>query len=167
MKSKRYTPKPLTISSVDTLILFLLNLLSMLMIFVIHRSNLLSGTVYWFYNKPTQSYKYKNIVQYIYIYNIISPGFRSKSRSYSFQLSLFCQHCTIASKINDTPKSVYLPISKLHSILAVANLLPHNNISQICYSGKISLQSAAVFLTFRHLWGYHLFCWWWYKIIFY
>ena len=33
------------------------------------------------------------------------------------------QICTIKSKINGTPKSVYLPISKLHSILAVANLL--------------------------------------------
>ena len=36
-----------------------------------------------------------------------------------------------------------LPISKLHSIFAVANLLAHNNISQICYCGQISLQSAA------------------------
>ena len=42
------------------------------------------------------------------------------------------------------PKGVYLPISKLDSILAVANLLAHNNISQICYWGEISLQSAAV-----------------------
>ena len=33
---------------------------------------------------------------------------------------------TIASKINDTPKGTYLPISKLHSILAVANLLAKN-----------------------------------------
>ena len=52
--------------------------------------------------------------------------------------------CTIASRINGTPKSVYLPISKLHSTLAVANLLAHNNISQFCYCGQISLQSAAV-----------------------
>ena len=29
-------------------------------------------------------------------------------------------------KINGTPKGVYLPISKLHSIVAVANLLAHN-----------------------------------------
>ena len=29
------------------------------------------------------------------------------------------------------PKGVYLPISKLHSILAVANLFAHNNVSQI------------------------------------
>ena len=28
------------------------------------------------------------------------------------------------------PKDVYLPISKPHSVLAVANLLAHNNISQ-------------------------------------
>ena len=38
---------------------------------------------------------------------------------------------TIASKIIVTPKTVYLPISKTHSILAVANLLAHNSISQI------------------------------------
>ena len=47
-----------------------------------------------------------------------------------------------------SPKSVYLPISKLHSILTVANLLAHNNISQICYCGQISLQSAAVNCSF-------------------
>ena len=40
------------------------------------------------------------------------------------------------------PKGVYLPISKLHSILALVNLLAHNNISQI------SLQSAAVNCSF-------------------
>ena len=45
------------------------------------------------------------------------------------------------------PKGIYLSISKQHSILAVANLLAHNNKSQICYCGQISLQSAAVFLT--------------------
>ena len=37
--------------------------------------------------------------------------------------------CTINSKINGTPKGVYLPISKLHSILAVPILLAHNNIT--------------------------------------
>ena len=37
---------------------------------------------------------------------------------------------TIASKINGTPKGVYFPISKLHSILAVANLLTHNNLKK-------------------------------------
>ena len=35
---------------------------------------------------------------------------------------------TINSKINGTPKGVYLPISKIHSILAVANLLEHSNL---------------------------------------
>ena len=39
--------------------------------------------------------------------------------------------CTIASKINVTPNGVYLPISKLHCTIAVANLLAHNNKSQI------------------------------------
>ena len=43
---------------------------------------------------------------------------------------------------------VYLPISKLYSILAVANLLAHNNISQICYCGQNSLQSAAINYSF-------------------
>ena len=52
--------------------------------------------------------------------------------------------CTIASKINITPEGVYLPISKLHSISAITNLLAHNNISETCYCGQISLQSAAV-----------------------
>ena len=36
---------------------------------------------------------------------------------------------TINSKINGTLKGVYLPISKLRWILAVANLLAHNNIT--------------------------------------
>ena len=56
-------------------------------------------------------------------------------------------HRTIASKINVTPKGVYLPISKVHSIFAVDNCLwrlAHNNINEICYCGQISLQSAAV-----------------------
>ena len=46
---------------------------------------------------------------------------------------------TIASKINITPIGVYLPVSKLHSILAVANLISH-----ICLSSQISLQITAV-----------------------
>ena len=60
---------------------------------------------------------------------------------------------TIDSKINVTPKGVYLPLSKLHAILAVANLLAHNNKSQICYCGQISLQSAAVNCSFPTLFG--------------
>ena len=39
---------------------------------------------------------------------------------------------TINSKINGTPKGVCLLIPKLHSILAVANLLAHNNL-WLCY----------------------------------
>ena len=62
-----------------------------------------------------------------------------------FKLS---NRCTIASKINGTPKAVHLPISKLQSILAITNLLTHNNISQICYCGQISLLSAAVNCSF-------------------
>ena len=45
------------------------------------------------------------------------------------------------------PKGVDLPISKLHSILPVENLLAHSNISQICCCGQISLQRAAVITT--------------------
>ena len=42
---------------------------------------------------------------------------------------------TIDSKINGIPpKGVYLPIPKLHSILAVANLLAHYNL-WLCYYG--------------------------------
>ena len=54
----------------------------------------------------------------------------------------------IASKINVTLIVVYLPISKQQSILAVANLLAHNNKSQICYCGQILLQRAAVNCSF-------------------
>ena len=45
---------------------------------------------------------------------------------------------TIASKISATPKGVYLPVSKLHSIIDVAN----------CYCGQISLHSTAVNCSF-------------------
>ena len=67
------------------------------------------------------------------------------------QTEYFCEgffSCVIASKINVTPKGVHLAISKLNSILAIANLLAHNNLSQICYCGQISLQSAAVNCSF-------------------
>ena len=71
---------------------------------------------------------------------------------------------TITSKINVTSKGVHLPVSKLHSILAVANLLAHNNTSQICYCGQISLQSAAGFLTVWHLWWVTLILLQWYTL---
>ena len=41
-----------------------------------------------------------------------------------------------------------LPISMLDSIFAVANLLAHNNISQVYYCGQISLGSAEVNCSF-------------------
>ena len=72
------------------------------------------------------------------LYTMLSYIFSQNNRTLS----------TIASKVNGTPKGVYLPISKLHSILAIANLLAHNNKSQICYCGQISLQSAAVNCSF-------------------
>ena len=46
------------------------------------------------------------------------------------------------------PKGVYLPISKLYSVFAVANLLAHNNKSQICYCGQIALESGSVNCSF-------------------
>ena len=46
-----------------------------------------------------------------------------------------------------------MPFSKLHSILATANLLAHNNKSQNCYCGQISLQSAAVNCSFSDTFG--------------
>ena len=55
------------------------------------------------------------------------------------------------------PKGVDLSISKLHSILAVANLLVHNNKSQICYCGQISLQSAAVNCSFTDTFGSNIY----------
>ena len=61
---------------------------------------------------------------------------------------ILCQKGIIASKINVTSEGIYLPISMVHLILALANLLAHNNIGQICYCGQISLQSAAVNCSF-------------------
>ena len=55
--------------------------------------------------------------------------------------------CIIASKIYGTAKYIR-SILKLHSILAVTNLLAHNSISQICYCDQISLQSNAVKCSF-------------------
>ena len=42
------------------------------------------------------------------------------------------------------PQKVFTCPFRSYSILAIANLLAHNNKSQICYCGQISLQSAAV-----------------------
>ena len=69
--------------------------------------------------------------------------------------------CTINSKINGTPKGVYLPISKLHSILAVGNLLAQNNIT-IGYYGQVNsirLKSSIVWKwASKNPRGCHLFC---------
>ena len=52
-----------------------------------------------------------------------------------------CEKRTMNNKINGTPKGVYLLISKLNSILAVANLLAHNNISYITISCYVQVNS--------------------------
>ena len=95
-----------------------------------------------------------------FIYPIFSFPHISFPQCESFNHRIMAQCCpteltqmplklfTVASKINVTPKGVCLPISKLHSIIAVANLLAHNKISQICYCSQISLQSAAVNCSF-------------------
>ena len=44
-------------------------------------------------------------------------------------------------------KCLLAPFEAIHSILPTANLLAHNNISQICYYSQISLQNGAAFLT--------------------
>ena len=80
------------------------------------------------------------------------PHFR-KHRKLLSNLEVSANKGTIPSKINVTPKCGYLPISKLHSILAVANLLAHNNKSQICYCGQISLHSAAADCSFSDTFG--------------
>ena len=46
------------------------------------------------------------------------------------------------------PKGIYVPISKLHSILAKTNLLVHNKICQICHCGLLSQPNAAVNSSF-------------------
>ena len=46
------------------------------------------------------------------------------------------------------PQRCLLANLKVHSILAVANLIAHNNMNQICYCGQILLQSAAVKCSF-------------------
>ena len=64
----------------------------------------------------------------------------------------------MTSKINGTPKGVYLPISKLHSILAVPNLLAHNNVANhnlLCGSkfAIAKIKSVASKWASKHLLG--------------
>ena len=54
----------------------------------------------------------------------------------SGKLTTIFNSCTVNSKINGTPKGVYLPISKLHSIYAIVNSLAHNNL-WLCYHGQL------------------------------
>ena len=54
------------------------------------------------------------------------------------QYNTFCHTGTVNNKINGTTKDVYLPISKIHSILAVANLLAYNNL-WLCYYVQVNL----------------------------
>ena len=77
----------------------------------------------------------------------------------TIKYALFVQ-CTICIKINGTPKGVYLPISKLHSILAVANLFAHNKVTISYYEQVNSLRlksNIASKCASKHLSGYHLF----------
>ena len=67
------------------------------------------------------------------------------------------KRCTIASKINGTPKGVYLRNSKLHSILAVANLLAHNNKSRTrCRpsKGRWCIPDVIIWCMLRPTWMY-------------
>ena len=69
---------------------------------------------------------------------------------------------TITNPINSTSEGVNLPISKLHSILAVANLLAHNNLWLCKYMQVNSLRlklSVASKWASKHLREYHLFGW--------
>ena len=62
--------------------------------------------------------------------------------------------------MNGTLKCFYFPFSKLHSILAVANLLAHNNIIISCYVQVNSLllkSSVPSKWASKHFWGTNYF----------
>ena len=62
--------------------------------------------------------------------------------------------CTITSKINVTPKRCLLTHLEGTFYFSLAHLLAHNNKSQICYCGQISLATVCCsFLTIWYLWG--------------
>ena len=61
-----------------------------------------------------------------YVLKMHASIFPQHPHHYDFELSI---QCNINSKINGTLKGFYFPISKLHSDLAVANLLALNNIT--------------------------------------
>ena len=63
-------------------------------------------------------------------------------------VDIYFREYTIASKINGTSKGVYLPVSKLHSILAIANLLAHNNtITEVKFITAVKFHYKVVFRT--------------------
>ena len=61
--------------------------------------------------------------------------------------------CTIASKTIVTPKGVYLPVSMVHSILAAANLLAHNNKIKFVTAVKFNYKVLEFFSFFLILLG--------------
>ena len=64
----------------------------------------------------------------------------------------------------DASKVVYLRISKLPSILTVANLLAHNKHKSNLLLRSIFITNAAILLTIWYIWGYHLFSLRWYLV---
>ena len=75
---------------------------------------------------------YQQQIKLVNVLATVEASLLCTSNSWSFflfQQKLKLSLCTINSKIYGTPKGVYLPISKLHSILAVVNLLAHNNLT--------------------------------------
>ena len=85
----------------------------------------------------------------------------------STKIIIYIVLCTVNSKINGTPKDVYLTISKQHYISGVRNLLAHNNITMSYYvqvnSLRLKLNVASKWAS-KHLWGNHLFCCWLYTL---
>ena len=61
--------------------------------------------------------------------------------------------CTIASKINVTPKGVYLPISNLHSISLSEFTCTHHKSHLLLRSNFMTECCTAVFLTIWYLLG--------------
>ena len=65
------------------------------------------------------------------------------------------------------PKGFYVPISKLHCILSVPNLLAYNNL-WLCYGQVNSVRlkySVASKWASKILWRYRLFCCWLYHLV--
>ena len=65
-------------------------------------------------------------VEFALLYNVKFSRF---NLLVTVKSNLFQYKGTIKGKINGTPKGVYMPILKLHSVLAIANLLSYNNIN--------------------------------------